>query len=105
MSPAPAQRATVDIYQYAGECVIVLDSRSGKYIGRDVFGYSMMSLAGGATPFRMQATGLGSYLLYGPDGKMPVANVSGRVIPTTVPTPTGLVRKRHLALALWITTP
>ena len=81
MSPAPAQGATVDIYQYSGECVIVLDSRSGKYIGRDGFGYSIMTSVGGATPFRMQATGLGSYLLYGPDGKMPDAKVSGRVIP------------------------
>ena len=81
MSPAPAPGATIDIYQYSGECVVVLDSRSGKYIGRDGFGYSLMTSVGGATPFRMQATGLGSYLLYGPDGHMPAAKVSGRVIP------------------------
>jgi len=80
-SPAPARGATVDIYQYASECVTVRDSWTGRYIGRDDFGYSLKPSIDGATPFRMQATGLGSYLLYGPDGNMPDAKVSGRVTP------------------------
>ncbi len=80
--PARARTATVDIYQYAFECVTVRDSRTDRYIGRDDSGYSMKQSIGGATPFRMQATGLGSYLLYGPDGQMPEARASDRVTPS-----------------------
>jgi len=81
-SPAPARAAAVDIYQYAGECVTVRDSSTGRYLGRDDSGYSTKPSIDGATPFRMQATGLGSYLLYGPDGNMPEAKDSGRVTPS-----------------------
>jgi hypothetical protein len=77
-SPAAA---AIDIYQYAGECVVVRDGRTGRYVSREGFGYSTRPSIGNATPFRMQATGLGSYLLYGPDGRMPEANDSGRVTP------------------------
>jgi hypothetical protein len=79
---AAAHVAAVDIYQYASECVAVRDSATGRYIGRDAFGYLMNPSIDGATPFRMQATGLGSYLLYGPDGNMPEARTSSRVAPT-----------------------
>ena len=74
--------AAVDVYQYASECVAVRDSSTGRYIGREGFGYSMQPSIDGATPFRMQATGLGSYLLYGPDGRMPEGKASDRVTPT-----------------------
>ena len=84
-SPA---RASVDVYQYAGECVVVRDIRTGRYLGRDGFGYSTKPSLGHATPFRMQATGLGSYLLYGPDGSMPEANDSDRVTPSPKAGPT-----------------
>lgn len=79
---AVAQSAAVDIYQYASECVAVRDSSTGRYIGREGTGYSMQSSIDGATPFRMQATGLGSYLLYGPDGRMAEGKASSRVAPT-----------------------
>jgi hypothetical protein len=81
LSAPPARDVTVDIYQYASECVTVRDRLTGRYIGREDSGYSMKPSLGGATPFRMQATGLGSYLLYGPDGRMPEAKGSGRVAP------------------------
>ena len=87
-SPARDRGATVDIYQYASECVTVRDSWTGRYIGRDDSGYSMKPSIDGATPFRMQATGLGSYLLYGPDGSMPDAKASGRVTPSPIAGPT-----------------
>ena len=44
-------------------------------------GYALHPLASAATPFRMQATDLGSYLLYGPDGRMPAARDTGGVAP------------------------
>jgi hypothetical protein len=81
-SAAAPRNASVDIYQYASECVVVRDSSTGRYIGRDDFGYSVKPSIDAATPFRMQATGLGSYLLYGPDGTMPEARPSGRVVPS-----------------------
>jgi microsomal dipeptidase-like Zn-dependent dipeptidase len=79
---APAAAATLSpagIYQYAGECVSLRDSRTGRYLVRSRSGYSLNSPGSGATPFRMQATALGSYLLYGPDGKMPGAGRLNRV--------------------------
>src|SRR6185503_3621379 len=68
---AAAQVPAVDIYQYASECVAVRDSSTGRYVAREDSGYSLKPSIDGATPFRMQATGLGRYLLYGPDGRMP----------------------------------
>jgi microsomal dipeptidase-like Zn-dependent dipeptidase len=79
---APPRSASVDIYQYASECVALRDSATGRYVGRDDFGYSTKPSIDAATPFRMQATDLGSYLLYGPDGSMPEARASGRVVPS-----------------------
>ena len=64
-----ARAAATDIYQYAGECVTVRDQRSNRYVVREAEGYALHSRAGAATPFRMQATDLGSYLLYGPDAR------------------------------------
>lgn len=71
-----------DIYQYAGECVIVRDHRSNRYIVRDAAGYVLQAQVSAATPFRMQATALGSYLLYGPDATMPAATKTGDIAPT-----------------------
>jgi microsomal dipeptidase-like Zn-dependent dipeptidase len=76
-----ARAAETDIYQYAGECVTLRD-RSNKYVVQDpAGGYVLHSLASAATTFRMQATDLGSYLLYGPDATMPAATIAGRVTP------------------------
>jgi len=87
-APAPVRSATVDIYQYASECVTVRDGSTDRYIGRDGSGYSMKPSIDGVTPFRMQATALGSYLFYGPDGKMLEGEASGRVTPTAKAGPT-----------------
>ncbi len=80
-SPALAILSPIDIHLFAGECVTLRDGRSSRYVVRDDTGYSMTFLAGGATPFRTQATALGSYLLYGPDGAMPAAGIFTRVMP------------------------
>jgi len=75
------QAAATNIYGYAGDCVTVRDQWTDKYVVRDGLGYALQPLAGAATPFRMQATDLGSYLLYGPDGRMPAATDAGGVAP------------------------
>jgi len=77
-----AQVEATDIYQYAGECVNVRDVWSNRYVVRDLFGYSLQFLPAAPTPFRMQATGLGSYLLYGPDATMPAAANAADVAPS-----------------------
>ena len=80
--PAPVTlAAATDIYQYAGECVTVRDHRSNRYVVRDAVGYVLHPLSSAATPFRMQATDLGSYLLYGPDATMPAATNTSHVAP------------------------
>ncbi len=80
-SAALAAVSPTNIYQYAGECVILYDNWSRRYFARDNSGYSMKFLVRRATPLRLQATGLGSYLLYGPDTKMPAAGIFNRVVP------------------------
>lgn len=76
--PAPnaatAASAPTDIYQYAGECVTVRDAWTNRYVVANALGYTLLFQRSAATPFRMQATGLGSYLLYGPDARMPAAS-------------------------------
>jgi microsomal dipeptidase-like Zn-dependent dipeptidase len=87
---AAATRTTAppnDIYQYAGQCVTLRDNWSGGYLVRDWFGYSVQFFARGGTPLRMQATGLGSYLLYGPDARMVAAGTDGGVVPNDQPGP------------------
>ncbi len=81
-SPAAlAASSSADIYEYAGECVTLHDGGSDRYVVRGGSGYAIEPGAPGATPFRMQATGLGSYLLYGPHGEMPAAGRFNRVVP------------------------
>ena len=47
---------------------------------KDTLGYAAIATyGGGATPFRMQATALGRYLLYGPDARMPAAGLLNQV--------------------------
>lgn len=62
-----------DVYQYAGECVTVRDAWTSRYVAANSLGYTLLFQRSAATPFRMQATGLGTYLLYGPDARMPAA--------------------------------
>ena len=53
--------------------------------------------SGPATPFRMQATALGRYLLYGPDGRMPSTAPLNGVEPTSTPGPAADWRLRDVA--------
>lgn len=84
---ATAAVPAIDIYQYAGKCVVLRDSRSGTFLAQGRTGYSLSHERDRATPFRMQATALGSYLLYGPGGRMPAAGRRNRVVPAIRPGP------------------
>jgi microsomal dipeptidase-like Zn-dependent dipeptidase len=55
---------------------------------RDALGYAATArTTDAATPFRLQATALGRYLLYGPDGRMPSAAALDTVSPVATPGP------------------
>jgi microsomal dipeptidase-like Zn-dependent dipeptidase len=76
----------VDIYSFAGGCHALKDATTGRYVVRDALGYGSQPVSlGAATPFRMQATDLGSYLFYGPDRQMPRILPAGQVGPTSQP--------------------
>jgi microsomal dipeptidase-like Zn-dependent dipeptidase len=80
--------AAVDIYSYANGCYALRDANTARFVVRDALGYSATSpTAATATPFRMQATALGSYLLYGPDERMPGAGALGAVSAVAAPGP------------------
>jgi microsomal dipeptidase-like Zn-dependent dipeptidase len=88
LSPALfAAEPSIDIYQYAGECVALRDRLSGRYVARDSSRYRTTPFASNATPFHMQATGLGRYMLYGIDARMPAAGLGGSVVATGGPGP------------------
>ena len=59
---AAAAADALDIYQYAGECVVLRDAWTNRYVAANALGYSVTDQRSAATPFRMQATGLGRYL-------------------------------------------
>src|SRR3954470_4475468 len=75
----------IDIYSFAGRCHVLKDATSGRFVARDALGYTANASRGGATPFHMQATALGSYLFYGPAGEMPQVGVLDTVLSTTDP--------------------
>jgi microsomal dipeptidase-like Zn-dependent dipeptidase len=78
---APTASA-IDVYSYAGGCYSLRDATTNKLVARDGLGYATGATG---TPFRLQATALGRYLLYGPDGAMPQAGVLGGVSPANTP--------------------
>jgi microsomal dipeptidase-like Zn-dependent dipeptidase len=80
---APAASAT-DVYSYANGCYSLRDATTNRVVVRDALGYSTGATG---TPFRLQATALGRYLLYGPDGAMPSAGALGGVSATKTPGP------------------
>ena len=85
---APSANAA-DVYSYAGGCYVLRDAAANRYVARDSLGYSTSATSvAAATPFRMQATALGRYLLYGPDGKMPATAALNTLAPTATPGPT-----------------
>ena len=82
----PASAA--DVYAYANGCHALRDVQTGRFVVRDAAGYATSApTAAAATPFRLQATALGRYLLYGPDGRMPVAGPLGAIAPSAAPGP------------------
>ena len=73
--PSAAQAADEPVYRLAGGCYALKDGDTDRYVTRDGRGYGLgASSVGAATPFRLQATALGRYLLYGPDRRMPQAS-------------------------------
>ena len=84
---APAA-AAVDVYAYANGCYALRDANTDRFVVRDALGYAATApTAVAATPFRLQATDLGRYLLYGPDERMPSAGALDPLSPTATPGP------------------
>src|SRR5215212_1739936 len=82
--PPPPQ---IDIYAFAGRCYVLKDETSGRFVVKDTLGWTVTSTQSRATPVRLQATGLGRYLLYGPGGAMPSVAPLDAVTSTTTPGP------------------
>ena len=83
---APAAGAA-DRYSLVHGCY-ALRTADGRYVARDALGYAAAGRPlSAATPFRMQATALGRYLLYGPDATMPAVGPLGTVASTATPGP------------------
>lgn len=82
----PAPPAPIDVYAFAGACHSLRDATTGKVVRLDALG-ATTAASGAATPFRMQATALGRYLFYGPDGRMLQKGALGGVSTTRTPGP------------------
>lgn len=86
--PSSAGAAGIDVYGLVHGCYALRDAASGRYVARDAAGYHAgATRLADATPFRMQATGLGTYLLYGDAGRMPSTGLLNSVPATTTPGP------------------
>ncbi len=97
---APAASAT-DVYGIANGCYALKESYSGKYVVRAGNNYTATAAtAAAATPFRLQATALGRYLLYGPGGAMPAVSLLGQVQAATKPGPTADWRFEYVSKTL-----
>ena len=82
---APAASA-VDVHAFANGCYVLRDATANKFVVRDSLGYTTSATtAAAATPFRLKATALGRYLLYGPDGRMLATAALNTVTSTTTP--------------------
>jgi hypothetical protein len=67
--------STADRYSIVHGCFALRSSENGNYVARAGAGYAATAAAlGGASPFRMQATDLGKYLLYDPDERFLAAD-------------------------------
>lgn len=78
-SAAPVANA-VDVYAFANGCYSLRDTTANRVVVRDALGYATKAPGSATpTPFRLRATALGRYLLYGPDGRMPAASLLGAV--------------------------
>lgn len=76
-----------DIYRFAGGCYRLVDEGSGGAVQLGDDGWTVAEGTDGATPFWMQATALGRYLLYGTGGQMVAAAGEGEVVATPTPGP------------------
>ena len=84
---APSTASATSRYAFANGCYRLYSQVDGKYVVKDTLGYRTIATYAGATPFRMQATALGRYLLYGPDARMPAAGLLNQVSSTATPGP------------------
>ena len=85
---AAPQASAADVYSYANGCYALRDVTTNRYVVRDSLGYSTgAATVGAATPFRMQATALGRYLLYLPDRTFLTAQDDASVSPASEPSP------------------
>lgn len=81
-----ATAASIDVYAYANGCYTLRDASTNRWVARDVLGFHAgATSASAATPFRMQATALGRYLLYGTGGQMVSVGPLNGVPATTTP--------------------
>jgi microsomal dipeptidase-like Zn-dependent dipeptidase len=78
----------VDIYAFAGGCYSLKDETTGRFVARDTIGWVANATQSRATPFTVQATGLGHYLFFGPGGTMPSVAPGDVIASTTTPGPT-----------------
>ena len=85
---APTASAT-DRYVFANGCYAMRTIVSHKFVVKNSDGSYAATAATkeAATPFRMQATALGRYLLYGPDGSMPAVGLLNKISATKTPGP------------------
>ncbi|QYG95559.1 Coagulation factor 5/8 type domain-containing protein [Iamia sp. SCSIO 61187] len=83
----PVPPTPVDIYSFAGGCHALRDATTGRVVRLDALGATTVADAARATPFRMQATALGRYLFFGPDGRMLQVAPLGTVTTTKTPGP------------------
>ncbi len=83
---APSAASAADRYTIVNNCYGLRSVADARFVVKDATGYAATATTvGGATPFRMQATALGRYLLYGPDAQMPSVGVLNQVTPTSTP--------------------
>ena len=94
---APSASA-VDVYSFANGCYALRDTTTDRFVVRDESRYTATAAGlGAAVPFRMQATALGRYLLYGPHRRMPSTAPLNGVEPTFTPGPAADWRVRTVA--------
>ena len=83
---AAAPASAVNVYSFANGCYALRDTTSDRFVVRDGPVYAAkVGTVRAAIAFRMQATGLGRYLLYSPYGRMPSTSSQNRVVPTSTP--------------------
>lgn len=78
--------AKVDIYSFAGGCYVL--GTADATVRLDGARWVLDGDGQGGSPFRLQATALGSYLLYGPDGQMVAAGEGDAIAVQRTPGPT-----------------